>query len=85
MERALKTYTKEYVERSKKLTTMEILEFLDNYTKVAAEHYSDDPKCKLFSLDIEPALLAAFQQKAYLEGVDPEKLIKKLMRDWVIQ
>jgi predicted DNA binding CopG/RHH family protein len=84
VKKALQMHTKEYLERSKQLSVMQILEFLDNYQKLVGMDSSNNAKCKLISLKIEPTLLAAFKRKAELEGVPYQTQIKKIMRDWVI-
>ncbi len=73
-------FNHEYLERAKKLTPEQILQFLDDFQQLMAE---TPEKCKLISLKIEPSLLRAFQTKAKLSGVAYQTQIKKLMREWL--
>ena len=80
MKKAVQYFTKEYLERCKKMTPEQILDFLENYRILVAEV---PEKCQLISIKIEPSLLKAFKTKAGLKGIPYQTLIKKLMRDWV--
>jgi predicted DNA binding CopG/RHH family protein len=74
-------FTKEYLERCKKLTPDQIIEFLENYRTLMSEV---PEKCQLISMKIEPSLLKTFKRKAELEGIPYQTQIKKLMRQWLI-
>ena len=76
----LQLFSKEYLERCKKMTPSEAIEFLENYRMLFARPAT---KSKLISLKIEPTLLQVFKQKAELLGVPYQTQIKKLMTAWV--
>ena len=73
-------FNKEYVERCRELTSDQILEFLEDYLKVAS---AAPEKCQLISLKIEPSLLRAFKIKSKLSGVPYQTQIKRLMKEWL--
>lgn len=75
-------FTKEYLERSKNLTKEQILQFLEDFQNSMSDRVE---KCQLISMKIEPSLLAAFKQKAQLEGIPYQTKIKQLMKDWLSQ
>lgn len=79
-EKPVQYYDPEYVERCKNLSIDEILEFLENFRKLAGK---EEEKCRLISLKIEPTLLNAFKFKADKAGVPYQTQIKKLMREWL--
>ncbi|MFV0339742.1 MAG: hypothetical protein ACK5MA_03800 [Parachlamydiaceae bacterium] len=73
-------FTKEYLERSKKMTKEQIVQFLDDFQNAMSGKVE---KCRLISMKIEPSLLAAFKKKAELEGIPYQKKIKQLMKNWL--
>jgi len=79
-EKPIQYFTKEYLERCKGTNANEIIEFLENYRMLVSEV---PEKCHPISLKVEPSLLNAFKQKAALEGIPYQTIIKKLMRDWL--
>ena len=80
-QRPVQYFTKEYLEQCSKMTTDQILEFLENYRKLV---YETPQKCQLISLKIEPSLLKAFKAKAQLEDIAYQTKIKELMRNWCL-
>lgn len=82
MEKAVQFLTKEYLERCKRMTPDQILEFIENYRALFASAKTKE-KSQLISLKVEPSLLRAFRQKAGLVGVPYQTQIKKLMMAWV--
>lgn len=78
MKKTIQYFSKKYLENCSKLTSEQIIEFLENYRNLIAK---TPEKCKLISLKIEPSLLNAFKQKAALEGSHYQTKIKQLMRD----
>lgn len=80
MKKTVQYFTKEYLARCKDFTPDQILEFLENYRHLVAKV---PEKCQLISLKIEPSLLNAFKQKAFLEGSHYQTKVKQLMRDWL--
>lgn len=83
MKKTVQYHTKEYLERCKKLSKDEILQFLEDYQTLVAKEPVE--KCQLISLKIEPSLLNAFKQKARIEGIPYQTMIKKLMREWLLK
>ena len=80
MKKTLQYFTKEYLDQCKGMSTEQILEFLENYRMLVTE-FSE--KCQPISIKIEPSLLKAFKQKARLENIPYQTMIKQLMRDWL--
>lgn len=80
MKKAIQYFNPEYLERCKGMTPEQILEFLENYRELFS---GASEKCQLISLKIEPSLLKAFKQRANLENVPYQTLIKKLMREYL--
>lgn len=80
--KTIQYFSKEYLERCKEMTPDQILQFLEDFQKLALQ---SEEKCKLISIKIEPSLLNTFKQKAKLKGIPYQKQIKKLMRDWVLK
>lgn len=73
-------FTDEYLERCKKLSIEERLDYLENYRLT---HTDKDSSLQRLSLNISKPLLDCFKQKAKLEGIAYQTQIKKLMKDWV--
>lgn len=80
-EKPVQYFTKEYLARCAGTSTDNIIQFLDDYCTLVAEEHE---KCQLISLKIEPSLLKTFKMKANLEGIPYQTLIKKLMKEWLI-
>lgn len=81
MKKTIQYFTKEYLDRCRNFTPEEILEFLENYRNLV---YNTPEKCQQVNIKIEPSLLNAFKQKSELGGIPYQTMIKKLMREWVI-
>jgi predicted DNA binding CopG/RHH family protein len=79
--KALQIFTPEYLKESRKMTTEQVLEFLESFRKLAAAGVKTPTR--LISLRVEEALLSSFKQKARLEGVRYQTKIKELMRKYV--
>ncbi len=58
----------------------QILNFLEDYRGLVC---GVPEKCQLISMKVEPSLLKAFKQKANLENIPYQTLIKKLMREYL--
>jgi len=80
MKKTVQYFTKEYLERCKGMTPDQILDFLENYRELVS---GAPEKCQLISMKIEPSLLKAFKQKAALENISYQTLIKQLMRKYM--
>jgi predicted DNA binding CopG/RHH family protein len=72
-------FSDEYLERCKKMSTKEILEFLECYRIM---HTPDDPTTRV-GLRIPQAMLKTFRTKCELSGVKYQTQIKNLMREWI--
>lgn len=81
MKKAVQYFNKEAIERSKKMTPEQIIEFLENYRALMSK---PSEKCRLISLKVEPSLLARFKKKAAREGLPYQTKIKALMREWLM-
>lgn len=82
MKKTIQFFNKEYLARCKDLTPEQIIDFLENYRQLMA---NTPQKCQLISMKIEPSLLAAFKQKAKLEGIPYQTKIKQLMKQWILE
>ena len=80
MNKKVHHFSDEYLERSKKMTTAEIVRFLESYRRVCTGLAG---KSRQVSLKVPEHLLHAFRVKAELEGTRYQTQIKKLMRDWL--
>ncbi len=78
--KTLQKFSDEYLQRCKKLSIEERLDFIENY-KLAI---SDEPSpLRSIRIKIPDYLLIAFKQRANLEGVTYETKIKELMKQWI--
>lgn len=82
MKKAVQYFSKEYLDRCKGMTPEQILEYLENFRKLVR---MQPEKCQLISLKIEPSLLNTFKQRAALENIPYQTLIKQLMRAYLNQ
>jgi len=81
MLKGIQYFSKEYLEQCRQMTPDQILEFLESYRLLIGARSTE--KCQLISLKIEPSLLKAFKQRAYLEKISYQTLIKQLMREYL--
>lgn len=80
MNKTIQYFTEEYLKRCERMTSDQIIEFLENYRML----FSTVPeKSQLISLKVEPSLLKAFKRRAELEGTPYQTQIKKLMAEWL--
>jgi len=77
--KALQYFSDEYLEQSKKLSTGEIIEFLESFRELQAAPGAS----KAISVKIPEALLKAFRKKCALRDVKYQTQIKTLMQKWV--
>ncbi len=80
MKKALQQFSKEYLAQCRMMTSIQILQFLEDYRRLI---YEVAEKCHPISLKIEPSLLSAFKRKSAQENIPYQTQIKKLMRDWL--
>ena len=83
-ERPVQYFTEEYLESCKKMTTEQIVKFLDDFRKLHAQPVQSE-KSKLISIKIPENLLSAFRQKSELNGLRYQTQIKELMRSWILK
>ncbi len=82
-DRPLQLFSDEYLAQTRELTPEQVVEFLENFRRVAWA--GRKAKSKLISLKIQEDLLSAFKMKAHLEGRPYQTLIKDLMTDWLLR
>lgn len=75
-------FTKEYLEHCSKLSTGEILEFLEDFRLLHAPENRPE-RSKLISIRVPERLLAAFRKKATFRGTAYQTQIKRLMEEWL--
>lgn len=73
-------FSDEYLEECKKLSPMEIIEFIENFRILVT---SSPSKSKLISLKVPEALLSNFKAKSKLSNIKYQTKIKELMEDWL--
>ncbi len=84
MKKTVQYLTPEYLERASKMSTVEIVQFLEDFRKLHAEAETNrNAKSRLISIKIPENLLNTFKTAAELEGIKYQTLIKKIMRDWL--
>lgn len=82
-ERPLQLFSDEYLAYSRKLSPEQVVEFLENFRRVAWA--GRKTTSKLISLKVPEDLLSAFKTKAQLEGRSYQALIKDLMTEWLLK
>jgi predicted DNA binding CopG/RHH family protein len=81
MKKSLQLFSDESLERSKNLTPTEIAQFLEDFRNLHS--LENASKSILISLKVPENLLRAFRQKAEIEGVLYQTMIKRLMTGWL--
>ena len=81
--KAVQEFTPEYLAQCQKMSTEEIVRFLDQFRQIYGRRADVATKSKLISLKVPQDLLEAFKSKAEQEGVRYQTQIKALMRAWV--
>ena len=76
--RAVQYFSDEALERGKKLTPMQVVQFLDDFRKLHSGSAGAE-KSSLISLKIKPGLLNAFKAVASRRGKKYQTYIKELM------
>ncbi len=80
--KALQKFSDEYLEQCQKLSTPEIVRFLEDFRLLHGEKTSS--VSRLISIKIHEDLLRAFKLKAEIEGTRYQTQIKKLIRMWLM-
>ena len=76
-------FSSEYLAQCQKMSSEEILNFLDQFGLIHGNPALKQSKSKLISMKVSEDLLQAFKAKAKLEGVRYQSQIKILMRQWI--
>ncbi len=79
----LQYFEDEYLERCKKTTVRQRLEYIETIRALQMAAFSPKTKSKLISLKVEVGLLKAFKLAAELKGIKYQTLIKELMLTWL--
>lgn len=77
--KALQYFSDEYLEQSKKLSTGEIIEFLEAFRELQAMPGAS----KAISVKIPESLLKVFRKRCEMRDVKYQTQIKILMQKWV--
>jgi predicted DNA binding CopG/RHH family protein len=80
--RPLQKFSTEYLEECRRMSTEEILVFLENFRILHAER-TEASKSRLISIKVPEPLLEAFKTRSRLSGVPYQTQIKKLMKAWL--
>ena len=81
--KTIQKFSQEYLEECSKLSTQEILQFLEDFKSL--HQAAGKQRSRLISLKVAYPLLQAFRVKCQLSGVKYQTQIKKLMEDWMEQ
>lgn len=82
-QKALQTFSDEYLEYCKRLSPDQIIAFLDQFREVAFAGQKKSPS-KLISMKVSVPLLESFRFKAKSQGKCYQTVIKELMADWLL-
>lgn len=69
----------EYLERCRRATTEQILEFIENFRLMNRSQVDS----KLISMKVQQPLLDSFRRRCEFEGVRYQSQIKVLMKNWL--
>lgn len=79
-EKPIQYFSEEYLEDCRKMSTEQILEFMESFRLLQA---CAPARTRTMSMRVPEPLLAAFKAKAGLRGVPYQTQVKDLMRAWV--
>ena len=82
MEPVVQRFSDEYLERCRELSPTDIVRFLDSYRETVGVA---DRGSRQISIRVPETLLEAFKMKAQLHRVPYQSLIKRLMREWLVE
>ena len=77
--KALQLFSNKYLEQSRKATSEQILEYLENFRLMNSSQVTS----KLISIKVPQPLLDSFRRRSEFEGVRYQSQIKVLMKDWL--
>ena len=80
MARAVQKFTAEYLKQSRNVPPDSIVEFLDSFRRLHAPRQGT----KLISMKVDVPLLTAFKFEAERLGRPYQRIIKDLMREWLM-
>lgn len=83
MKKTVQFLTPEYLEECKKMTPLQIAQFLEDFRQLQALNTKDESI--LISLKVPASLLGAFKTKSQLERVKYQTQIKTLMKKWLTE
>jgi uncharacterized protein (DUF4415 family) len=81
--RVVQEFSAEYLAQCQKMSSEEILNFLDQFRRIHGNSTTQRSHSKLISMKVPEDLLYAFKAKAKLENVRYQSQIKELMRNWL--
>jgi predicted DNA binding CopG/RHH family protein len=81
-DKPLQTFSDDYLEHCKSLSTEQIVTFLEQFRTIAGA--GQRTESKLISMKVPVDLLEAFKFKAAANGRPYQTIIKDLMRQWLI-
>ncbi|MEM7448846.1 MAG: BrnA antitoxin family protein [Myxococcota bacterium] len=82
-QRPVQYFSASYLESCRKMTPIQICEFLDSFRIIAAGQARPRMPRKLISLRVQESVLTAFKQKSKQLGVPYQSQIQRLMEEWV--
>jgi len=80
--KALQYFSDEYLTECRKLTSEQILLFLDNFRQLHG-NIVKEKKSKLISMKVPEDLLQNFKTKSLLHKTPYQTMIKNLMKQWL--
>lgn len=78
--KAVQYFSPEYLEYCQKMTTVQIVQFLEDFGQLQAAQTNESI---LISIKIPKNLLQVFRTQCELKGVKYQTQIKKIMQEWV--
>jgi predicted DNA binding CopG/RHH family protein len=83
MEKTVQYFSDEYLEWCRTLTSMQILEFLEDFKVLHCCNGSKQKRSKLISMKVPEELLSVFKVEAKRLGTPYQALIKRLMEEYL--
>lgn len=80
--RPVQYFSKEYLERCRKMKPGQVLRFLEDFRRL--QRRPRPAKSRLISMKVPETLLEAFKAKAQAGGLAYQTQIKRLMSDWLL-
>jgi predicted DNA binding CopG/RHH family protein len=83
MKRPIQYFSDEALERSRDISPLEIITFLESFRNLHLGAKSAQPESRLISIKIPVLLLEAFRARSQTLGVPYQTQIKALMKQWL--